>query len=58
MTSCSDTALEAAMAKKALGMLRANLIAELWPEKKCSYFKLDTWAQEYLDMLVAKGTTK
>jgi hypothetical protein len=35
--------------KKALGRLRASLIAELWPEMNCSYFELPTWAQEYVD---------
>jgi hypothetical protein len=42
--------------KKALGIFRASLIAELWPEMSCSYFELPTWAQEYVDMAVAQSS--
>jgi len=39
--------------KKALGVRRAGLIAELWPHLACSYFELATWAQEYVDHAIA-----
>lgn len=43
--------------KKAHGILRASLIAELWPQMNCSYFELADWAQEYVDMVVAQNRT-
>lgn len=42
--------------KKALGERRAQLIAELWPQMHCTYFELATWAQEYVDSVIAEET--
>ena len=40
--------------RKALGILRASIISDQWPEMNCSYFNLPTWAQEYVDMVIGK----